>query len=69
MEEVDAAGRVGKVSLCADIDPPGTIPGNDLDLLPLLQGKSLAEEAEGLQAVASWTHTTRLRSMSYTTVM
>jgi hypothetical protein len=52
MEEVDAAGRVGKVSLCADIDPPGTIPGNDLDLLPLLQGKSLAEEAEGLQAVA-----------------
>jgi len=52
MEEVDAAGRIGKVSLCATIDPPGTIPGNDLDLLPLLQGKSLAEEAEDLQAVA-----------------
>ena len=52
MEEVDTAGRIGKVSLCAGINPLGTIPGNDLDLRPLLRGKSLAEETEDLQPVA-----------------
>jgi hypothetical protein len=47
-----AAGRIGKIFLCAGIDPLGTIPGNDLDLLPLVRGNGLAEEAEDLQSAA-----------------
>ena len=34
------------------INPLGTIPGNDLDLLPLFRGKRLAEETEDLKTIA-----------------
>ena len=52
MEEIDAAGCIGKVGSCAGIDPLGAIPGNDLDLLPLVRGEGFAEETEDLQPVA-----------------